>query len=151
MADTSINWNKEMEIQAEQAKTEQLSYEGNSSNGSNDDYADNQESNSLDSQGSNYDLQAPFNTTDPWVYHDPVVKPSTVARLMEQQNAVLMNEKGTGTYEDRNTLNVDAIEFPVIKVNNTELDESMIEYMCITYREFYPRLFLRVVDLENRI
>ena len=142
---------KETEIQAEQAKTEQLSSEDSSSSGSNDEYVDNQESNSLEGQGSNYDLQPPFNTTDPWVYHDPVVKPSTVARLMEQQNAVLMNEKGSGAYEDRNTENVDAIEFPVIKVNNTELDESMIEYMCITYREFYPRLFLRVVDLENRI
>ena len=72
MADTSINWNKEMEIQAEQAKTEQLSYEGNLSGGSNDDYVDDKESNSLDGQGSNYDLQPPFNTTDPWVYHDPV-------------------------------------------------------------------------------
>ena len=101
--------------------------------------------------GNDYDLQAPFNMTDPWVYHDPNINKSTVARLMEQQNAVLMNEKGCGTFEDRNTENVDAIEFPVIKVNNTELDEYMIEYMCITYREFYPRLYLRVIDLENRI
>ena len=101
---------------------------------------------------SDYDLQEPFNVTDPYVYHDPSISKSTVARLNEPQNAVMMNENGfLGAYEDRNTENVDAIEFPVIKVNNTVIDEPMIEYMCITYDDFYPSLFLRLIDLDNRI
>lgn len=124
---------------------------GGTASSSNEPWPAEQEFNRVNGEIGNYSLEPPFNTTDPWVYHDPSIGPSPVARALQQQNAEYMNEKGAGMSEDRNTTNVEAIEWPVIKVNNTELDEHMIDYMCISYRDFYPTLYLRVFDQENRI
>jgi len=142
---------QEKRQQEPQSTNQQSTTQQNSDTTDQNSVNDEREEKTDNEESSDYDLQEPFNTTDPWVYHDPSISRSPVARIIEQQNAVLMNEKGLGTFEDSNTENVDAIEYPVIKVNNTELDEHMIQFMKISYNEFYPKLFLRVIDLENRI
>lgn len=98
--------------------------------------------------------EQPINYTDPWVYHDPSVESSTVVRLYQPTTTNKdAEERGVGTNEPYDSLNVDGIFFPIIKFNNTVIDHYMIEYMKISYdySDFYPSLLLYIQDPNNSI
>lgn len=96
-------------------------------------------------------LLSPTNYTDPFVYHDPEFSKSSVAKLDQPQNQIGDDDIVGNPNEPYDSRLVDGIFWPVIKVNNMVVDDTMIESMVIHYDDFYPSLMLTLYDSSNYI
>lgn len=93
--------------------------------------------------------QGPCNRTDPIVRHDSEYSAGIVAKIYEPQyEEPGVNTNPSQTYD---TLAVDAIKVPVIKLNNTVLSAQQISYFKLSCTDLVPTLRLHVTDVNNTI
>lgn len=97
-----------------------------------------------------FELKQPLNYTDPFVYHDPKVEKSSVAKVNEPENKKDHPEE-LGNENTYDTKKVEGIKWPVIKVNNIVVRREAILNMEIDYTGFYPILSLSIYDFEGHI
>lgn len=106
--------------------------------------------------GNDFSIMTPTNYTDPFVYHDPSIQKSYVAKLNQPQYPTnlednLDDQPEVGNNEPYDTVMVEGIKWPIIKVNNIVIRHEAILNMVIYYTGFYPRLLLTIADFENHI
>ncbi|MCH5166932.1 MAG: hypothetical protein J1F35_03480 [Erysipelotrichales bacterium] len=87
-----------------------------------------------------YDLSTICNYTDPIVRHDPTIEKSLVGKI----DASNTNSTWENSVIDMDIKKVEAIDIPVINLNNKVLDYSEISYLRIDYDSFVPSLQLTV-------
>lgn len=87
------------------------------------------------------------NYTDPKVCHDSSLKPEGVARLFTDQHKKMM-EDGTdiSAVNEHDAILTDAIEYPLIVINDRNIENHEIIKMVIYYDRFLPSIYLEVWD-----
>lgn len=87
------------------------------------------------------------NYTDPKVCHDPTMQWEGIARLFTDQNKVNMeNGEDISSHNKYDSIRIDAIEYPLIAINNRNVENHEIYKMIINYDSFLPKLYLEVFD-----
>ena len=86
------------------------------------------------------------NRTDPKVCHDPSIIIEGIARLYTDQNKVMMEDGDISTNNTYDATKVDAIEFPLIVINNRNIENYDIIYVDIQYKNFLPSIKLIIND-----
>ena len=91
-------------------------------------------------------LEHPINWTDPIVWHDPTIDTGVIVKLiskdLDDDNSV--DNQQTGHH-------IDAVYFPLIKVNQRILANDEIIYMRLESLEILPKLHLRVLDKNGEM
>ena len=91
-------------------------------------------------------LKKPYNPIDPIVVFDPQIEEKYIIKSFEDlqnvNNAVSVSV---------NPLKDDAINIPVIKLNNLILTDDNIDFIEIKYEGFLPTIHLSVKDSEDII
>lgn len=91
-------------------------------------------------------IKSPYNPLDPIVVFDPDFYQQIILKPFED----IVNDN-TSTSNQDNILKDDAINIPVIKVNNVILKDENIDQMIIYYDEFLPKVHLSVKDNNELI
>lgn len=91
------------------------------------------------------------NFTDPKVCHDPSIKFEGIARLHTSQNKVNMeNADGDlSTNNEYDALRIDGIEYPLVAINNRNVENHDILSMTITYKDFLPHIYIQIHDIHQ--
>lgn len=89
------------------------------------------------------------NRTDPKVCHDPSLKFEGIARIFSNQNKFGMEEGELSTNNVYDMTKIDGIEYPLIVINNRNIENHDILYMDIDYTGFLTRLRLTIYDLHE--
>ena len=90
------------------------------------------------------------NYTDPKVCHDPSIQLEGIARLFFNQNKFHMeNGEDISLINDEDSIKVDGIEYPLIVVNNRNIERGEINYFRINYDSFLPTILLEIDDLHQ--
>lgn len=88
------------------------------------------------------------NYTDPKVCHDPTVMVEGIARFYTSQNKFMMEDgediSAANNVHDATLL--DGIEYPLIVINNRNIENDEIYNMIIDYNSFLPKLHLEIQD-----
>lgn len=92
-----------------------------------------------------------LNWTDPIVYHDPLIKPKTIAKAYEQHNNVNKQGPGLGTEEKEESSQVNGVFYPILLVNNRVIGNNDVLNMRLDYDTFYPTIYLEIIDAKNAI
>ena len=95
-----------------------------------------------------YELSENVNFTDPIVRHDPTIEKGIVAQLDISDDGANSVEGIRPGFDNKK---YNAIDVPVILLNNYMLDRDNIESMSINYDGFLPTLFLIVSQHSNEI
>ena len=91
----------------------------------------------------------PCNRTDPIVRHDSPYRGGIIVKLYEPQNDEESNKANPNNEFD--TLAVNAIHVPVVKLNNRVLDSSQIDYFKLSSTGLVPTLVISVIDTNGMI
>lgn len=91
-------------------------------------------------------LQEPYNPIDPIVVFDPTFDEKYVLKQYD-----ISQERTTSQSSHSNTLKDDAINIPVVKLNNITLKDDQIDFIEIMYDSFLPTIHLSIKDNENLI
>ena len=92
------------------------------------------------------------NETDPYVFHDPVIKVGQIATIYEPEDSHLVRDDNTiGGNEDREHEKVVGILYPVILVNNKVIDHKQIIKFVLYYSGFTPSIILTIHDPNGTI
>ena len=91
----------------------------------------------------------PCNRTDPIVRHDSQYRGGVIVKLYEPQNDPETNKNNPNANFD--SLAVDAIHVPVVKLNNRVLDSSQIDYFKLSSIGLAPSLVISVNDDNGMI
>ena len=86
------------------------------------------------------------NRTDPKVCHDPSVKNEGIARLFTNQNKVNMIDGELSTNNEYDALRIDGIEYPLVVINNRNIENNEIIHMSIDYTHFLPTIYIKIYD-----
>lgn len=86
------------------------------------------------------------NRTDPKVCHDPSIKNEGIARLFTNQNRVNMENGELSTYNEYDALRIDGIEYPLVAINNRNIENNEIIHMSIDYTHFLPTIYIKIYD-----
>ena len=89
-------------------------------------------------------IKEPYNPTDPEVKFDPSFDGKIVVKEFDDANKTSSN----ATY---NSLKDDAINIPIVRLNNIVLKDEQIDQVIIYYDSFFPTIHLSVKDTENVI
>jgi len=91
-------------------------------------------------------IKTPYNPIDPVVVFDPTFFKRVVVKELEDvknNNPLSSNQK--------NALKDDAINIPVVKINNVLLNDHQFDSLIIDYDNFLPTIHISVKDEENFI
>lgn len=91
-------------------------------------------------------LQAPLNWTDPIVWHDPSLYKGVIVKQVETD----IGEHEAAANEQTAHL-IDAVYFPLIKINQRLIPNDDIIYMKLSSTELLPTLFLIIHDKNGSI
>ena len=91
-------------------------------------------------------IKEPYNPLDPKVVLDPKFFKPYIVKQFEDTTGHNIREE-----EQPNTLKDDAINIPVIKLNNIILKDNNIDYVQINYNGFVPTIHLSVKDSQDFI
>lgn len=91
-------------------------------------------------------LKKPYNPIDPIVVFDPQLEEKYIPKNLE--NISLQQESESIT---PNAIKDDAINIPVIKLNNIILHDENIDFVEIKYEGFLPTIHLSIKDSRNII
>ena len=86
-------------------------------------------------------LEHPINWTDPIVWHDPTIDTGVIIKMLSTDKNEYSPVNNTQTSHS-----IDAIYFPLIKINQRILANDEIIYMKLESTEILPKLHLRVID-----
>lgn len=86
------------------------------------------------------------NRTDPKVCHDPSLTVESIVKVFYNQNKNPIEEGEVSAYNEFDTTKLDGIEYPLITVNNRNVEKIDINYMDIQYKSFLPRIELQIHD-----
>ena len=90
-------------------------------------------------------LVKPYNPTDPVVVIDPEFNSKVILKQYDDpENAGLTD----GKYD---SLKDDAINIPIIRLNNITLNDSQIDFVELYFNDFLPKIHLSIKDSENVI
>jgi hypothetical protein len=89
-------------------------------------------------------IKEPYNPTDPEVKFDPEFKTKVILKEFDDANKTSSN----ATY---NSLKDDAINIPIVRLNNITLNDAQIDQVIIYYNSFFPTVHLSIKDTENVI
>ena len=90
------------------------------------------------------------NYTDPKVCHDPSIQLEGIARLFFNQNKFHMeNGEDISMINDEDSIRVDGIKYPLIVVNNRNIERNEINYFKINYDSFLPTILLEIDDVHQ--
>lgn len=89
------------------------------------------------------------NRTDPKVCHDPSLKREGIARLFPNQNKEHAENDEVSTYNTYDSLKIDGIEYPLVTINNRNVENHEIVNMIINYNEFLPTISITVIDQQE--
>ena len=89
-------------------------------------------------------IKEPYNPTDPEVKFDPQFGGKFVMKEFDDANKTSSNS----TY---NSLKDDAINIPIVRLNNIVLTDAQIDQVIIYYNSFFPTIHLSIKDTENII
>lgn len=89
------------------------------------------------------------NRTDPKVCHDPSVKPEGIVRLYSNQNKVEMEDQELSTNNLYDMIRIDAIEYPLVVINDRNVENMDIIYMNIDYNSFLPKITITIKDIHQ--
>lgn len=91
-------------------------------------------------------LEHPINWTDPIVWHDPTIDMGVIVKLVSKDldDDSAVDSQQTGHH-------IDAIYFPLIKVNQYILANDEILYMRLESLDILPELYLRVLDKNGKM
>ena len=90
-------------------------------------------------------LKEPYNETDPIVVIDPDLHSKMIWKQYEDP------DKNASIKEGYNAVKDDAINIPVIRLNNITLIDNQIDYVKLYFDEFLPKIHLSIKDTENLI
>lgn len=90
------------------------------------------------------------NRTDPKVCHDPSITVEGIIRLFPNQNKVNFEEGEVSTNNEYEMTHVDGIEYPLIAVNDRNIENNEIISMSIDYSGFLPRIELIIRDQHQK-
>jgi hypothetical protein len=92
-------------------------------------------------------LKEPYNPTDPIVVFDPEYSNGTVVKIFDD-----VNSKGNFSPQGAvSAVKDDAINIPVVKMNNTILKDNQIDFVKIFYEGFMPKIKLSVKDDDSLV
>lgn len=86
------------------------------------------------------------NRTDPKVCHDPSLDVEGIVRNFSNQNKVEMENGELSTNNLYDMTKTDAIEYPLVTINDRNIENHDIIELKILYNEFLPKVVLRVHD-----
>lgn len=90
-------------------------------------------------------LVKPYNPTDPIVVIDPEFNSKKILKIYDNaENSGLVN----GKYD---ALKDDAINIPIIRLNNITLVDNQIDFVKLYFDDFLPKIHLSIKDTENVI
>lgn len=84
--------------------------------------------------------------TDPKVCHDPSLKIEGIARLYSSQNKVEMEDGELSTNNKYDALRTDGILYPLVVINDRNVENHDILSMTIGYDDFLPYITITVHD-----
>ena len=92
-------------------------------------------------------LKEPYNPTDPVVVFDPEYNNGAVIKLYDNPDT-----KGNSSqFSSVSAVKDDAINIPVVKMNNIILKDNQIDFLKIFYEGFLPTINLTVKDEDNLV
>ena len=91
-------------------------------------------------------LEHPINWTDPIVWHDPTIDTGVIVKLLSKDI-----DEDSSVDSQQTGHNIDAIYFPLIKVNQHILANDEILYMRLESLDILPKLYLRVLDKNGEM
>ena len=86
------------------------------------------------------------NRTDPKVCHDPKLDIEGIVRVFIQQQKENDNDEEVYTNNEYDMTRLDGIEYPLVVINNRNIENHDILSLKISYREFLPHIILIVRD-----
>jgi len=87
------------------------------------------------------------NYTDPKVCHDPSISLESIARKYTDQNKVMMeNGEDISANNMYDATLIDGIEYPLVVINNRNIENNEIISMTINYNSFLPTIYIKVWD-----
>lgn len=89
-------------------------------------------------------IKEPYNPTDPEVKFDPEFEGKVIMKEFDDANRT----SSASTY---NSLKDDAINIPIVRLNNITLSDEQIDQVIIYYNSFFPTIHLSIKDTENVI
>ena len=89
------------------------------------------------------------NRTDPKVCHDPSIGVEGIARLYSNQNKFNMENGELSTINEYDSLKIDGIEYPLVTINNRNIENHEIVSMQINYNSFLPTISITIVDAQE--
>lgn len=94
-------------------------------------------------------LEHPINWTDPIVWHDPTIDTGVIVKLLETD---IDGEDVVSALDHQQTShNIDAVYFPLIKINQYILSNDQIIFMKLESTEILPTLSIRIIDTDGKI
>lgn len=90
-----------------------------------------------------------INRTDPKVCHDPSISVEGIARLYSNQNKFNMEDDELSTINQYDSLKIDGIEYPLVTINNRNVENHEIVDMKISYEAFLPTINITVRDEQE--
>lgn len=90
-----------------------------------------------------------INRTDPKVCHDPAIGVEGIARLYSNQNKFNMEDGELSTINQYDSLKIDGIEYPLVTINNRNVENHEIVDMKISYEAFLPTINITVRDEQE--
>lgn len=92
-------------------------------------------------------LKEPYNPTDPKVVFDPEYNNGTIVKIYDDIEGIGNSSKSSSV----SAIKDDAINIPVIKMNNIVLKDNQIDFLKIFYNSFIPEIILSVKDSDNLV
>lgn len=86
------------------------------------------------------------NRTDPKVCHDSKIKLEGITRLNTDQNKVNMENGEISGYNAYDSKRLDGILYPLIVINDRNVENPDIIYMKIDYDHFLPQINIKIYD-----
>jgi len=86
------------------------------------------------------------NRTDPKVCHDPSLTLEGIAKIYSNQNKVEMEDRELSSNNIFEMTSVDGIEYPLVVINDRNIENNEIISLNIDYTTFLPKITLHVYD-----
>ncbi len=86
------------------------------------------------------------NITDPKVCHDPIFKSEGIARLYTSENKTMMENGEVSDYNSYDALLTDGVQYPLLVINNKNIEDYYIIDYKLLYNSFLPTLEVLIRD-----
>ena len=89
------------------------------------------------------------NYTDPKVCHDPALSPEGIAKIFYNQHKVEMDNGEISANNNVDSLRVDGKKFPLLVINDRDIEPWEIIDFKIYYDSFVPKIYVVIYDEEE--